>query len=87
MVARTASQLKSDEIEVGAWVVYEVEVSTNDTITLSDFISSQALDQALLIKKSDRTSITRTIANNVITVTQVGITNVDCLLFVAGVED
>jgi hypothetical protein len=85
VVVRTVTGVRGDDIEVGKWDVYEVQVSFNDTILLSDYSSGVNLDQALLIKKSDRTSITRTIANNVITVTQAGITNIDCLLFVAGV--
>ena len=85
MVLRTVTGVRGDEIEVGKWNVYEVQVSWNDTMVLSDYSSGVNLDQALLIKKSDRTSISTSITNNVITVTLVGTLNVDCLLFVAGV--
>ena len=84
MVVRTATQVRGDSIETGLWNVYEVEVSQADTIPLSDFDSSKALDQALLIKKSDRSTITTTIALNVVTVTGVS-ANEPCLLFAAGV--
>lgn len=85
MVLRTLTGVRGDEIEVGKWDVYEVQVSWNDTMILADYNSGVNLDQALLIKKSDRTSISTSIALNVITVTLVGTLNVDCLLFVAGV--
>ena len=84
MVARTPSQVRGDDIEVGRWDVYEVEVSLNDTVTAPDYSSAVALDQALLIKKSDRSTITTTKALNVVTVTGASL-NEPCLLFVAGV--
>ena len=86
MVARTPDVLKGDEIEVGIWNVYEVEVSTNDTIPCSEFDSSVALDIRTLVKKSDRTAVTTTVALNVITVTGAGLTNEKCILFVSGVS-
>ncbi len=85
MVDRTEYELKGDTIEVGIWKVYEVQVSLNDTITLSEFSATQDLDQRLLFKKSDRSAITTTVANNVITVTGAA-TNVDCILVAAGVS-
>ncbi len=84
MGARDATSLRGADIEVGIWNVYEVQVSFNDTITLAEFDTGQNLSQCLLFKKSDRSTVTQVNALNVITVTQAGLTNVDCLLFVAG---
>lgn len=86
MVDRTEEQLKGDTIEVGRWDVYEVEVSTSDTITLGEYSTSQNLDAVKLIKKSDRSDVTTTISNNEITVTGAGLTNIKCILFAAGIE-
>lgn len=85
MVDRTESELKGDTIEVGIWRVYEVQVSTNDTITLDAFTASANLDNVMLCKKSDRTEVTTSITNNVVDVTGAGLTNVDCILFAIGV--
>jgi hypothetical protein len=86
MVARTPTSLKSDDIEVGYWEVLEAEVSTNDTVTLSNFKSSADPDQHLVLKKSDRSTVTHTVANNVITITQGALTNIDVIIFAAGVK-
>lgn len=85
MVGRTTTQIRGDEIQTGLWNVYEVEVSQADTITLSDFSTVVDLDQALLIKKSDRTEIATTILKEVVTVTGAAL-NEPCLLFAAGVN-
>jgi len=85
MVSRDALNLRGSDIDVGRWDVYDVQVSTNDTINLSEYDTGQNLSQVRLFKKSDRSTVTTTDALNVITVFQVGLTNVDCLLFVAGV--
>ncbi len=86
MGARNAINLRGSDIEVGRWDVYDVQVSTNDTITLAEYDTGSSLSQVLLFKKSDRSTVTQTSALNVITVTQAGLTNIDCLLFVAGVS-
>lgn len=85
MVNRIESHLKGYEIEVGRWDVYEAEVSTDDTITLEDYSSTQNLDQHIVIKKSDRSTVANTVAYNVITITQQGLTNVKILIFAAGI--
>ena len=86
MVARTPTSLKNDDIEVGYWEVLEAEVSTNDTVTLSNFKNSAAPDQSLVLKKSDRSTVTHTAAYNVLTITQPTLTNVDVIIFAAGVK-
>jgi hypothetical protein len=85
MVARIPISLKSDEIEVGFWEVLEAEVSQNDTVQLSNFKSSVALAQHVVCKKSDQSSVTHTVSNNVITITM-AVTNVDVIIFAAGSE-
>lgn len=61
----------------------EVQVSTSDTITLAGFVNNQAILHATVIKKTDGSELTNTIANNVITVTGTA-TNIDCLYFAYG---
>jgi hypothetical protein len=85
MVVRTSTSLKSDDIEIGFWEVLEAEVSQNDTVTLSNFKDSAAPDQHLVVRKSDRSTVTHTISNNVITITH-AITDVDVIIFAAGVK-
>jgi len=63
-------------------IVFEATVSTSDTITLDDMTT---INSAHLAKKSDGTEVTCTIATNVITVTQAGLTNVAIVGFAIGV--
>jgi len=69
-----------------AWAVYHVEVSLNDTITLSEFDSSKNINEAWLVRFDTGAEVTCThAALNVITVTGAA-TNLDCVLFVFGVK-
>jgi len=52
---------------------FEATVSTSHTITLSDLA---AIDGAALLKRSDGSACTCTVATNVITVTQADLTDV-----------
>lgn len=61
----------------------EVTVSLNDTVTLGSFDSTVAILNAYLMKKSDGTQMTATIANNVLTVTGAG-TSIDCFYMAYG---
>jgi hypothetical protein len=85
MVDRTESMKKILDVKYYAYAVYEVQVSLNDTITLTDFDSSVALKKAVLMKMSDGTELTQSVALNVVTVTGTA-TNVDCILFAFGVR-
>jgi len=60
-----------------------ITVSQNDTITCGDFVDTEALKKAVLMKNSDGTEVTNTVANNVIRVTGDG-TSMECTLFVFG---
>lgn len=53
-------------------IVFEATVSTNDTITLSDITT---ITGAALLKRSDGSAVTCTVATNVITVTQATLTD------------
>ena len=61
----------------------EVQVSTNDTITLSGFVDNQNLLHATVIKKDGGAELTNTVANNVVTVTGTA-TNADCIYLAYG---
>lgn len=83
MVSRTASLKKRDDGWLRRWAIYEVEMSQNDSTTLSEFDSSSNLEQALLVKMEDGSEMTSSINGNVVTATGTG-TNVDCHLFAYG---
>jgi hypothetical protein len=85
MVARTASSGAHGDIEVGYSDIWGVQMSTNDTTTLSELSASKAITTLTVIKKSDRSTVTATSANNIVTLTQAGLTNEDLLIFAAGV--
>lgn len=85
MVARTPTGLKNDEITYRMWGVYSAEVSQSDTIELTDFDSSKDLDNIFIVKQTDGTELTGTIALNVITITG-SATNVDVIIFAVGVK-
>jgi hypothetical protein len=83
MVDRSETTKKVIDVEYFKYAVYEVEVSTSDTVTLADFTSSTALLQAVLVKMSDGSALTCSISNNVVTVTGTA-TNLLCVLFAFG---
>jgi len=86
MVARTAVLKKMDTGWLRRWAVYEVEVSQNDTSTLSEFDSSNNLEQVIVVKMEDGSEMTNThVANNVVTFTGTG-SNVDCIMFALGLK-
>jgi hypothetical protein len=63
------------------YITFEATVSTDDTITLADFTTVLG---AALLKKSDGTDISCTVATNVLTVTQATTTNVPVVGFAYG---
>ncbi len=85
MVARTPTSLKVKDVKVYGWAVYEVTVTLADTITLSDFVTTETLKLGTLVKNTDGTTVATTLLNNVVTVTGAG-TDVECTLFAFGVR-
>jgi len=53
------------------------DVSTNDTITISDIPASPGIATAMLWKRADGATVSCTVATNVITVTEAGLSSVD----------
>jgi len=90
MVDRPESLLKGKDIKYYKWGVYEVEVDTNDTITLGEFSTADVLKQAWMAKLSDGSTVACTKAvgspYNIVTVTTAGLDDDKCLLFVVGVK-
>lgn len=84
MVARTRTVIKSDEGFMHRWEVGEVEVSHDDTVTLSEHDSGQNLLNQLVIAKNGGATVVAAIANNVLTIDPGEGTNVDCFYFVYG---
>jgi hypothetical protein len=85
MVDRNVNLKKIADIKYYAAALYdEVTVSTGDTITPSDFNSTENLKTAVIRRNSDGSEITCTILLNVITVTTAALTNVECTVFVFG---
>jgi hypothetical protein len=85
LVDRSETLKKIGDVKYYGWAVYEVQVSLNDTVTLDDFSSALNLAKGVLMKQSDGSEVTCSIANNVVTVTGAG-TNIECVLFVYGVR-
>lgn len=90
-VDRPESLVKGKPIKYRYAAMYEVEVSpsVSDTVTLEDYDSTVALDQAWMVQKSNGSEVTCTKAvgspYNKVTVSGSG-TNLDCVLFVMGVK-
>jgi hypothetical protein len=63
------------------YITFEATVSTDDTITLGDFTTVLG---AALLKKSDGSAITCSVATNVLTITQATTTNVPVIGFAYG---
>ena len=84
MVDRSESLKKIGDVKHYAWAVYEVEVSQNDTVTLGDYVTTENLKKAVVMRKDTGAEVTCTHANNnVVTVTGAG-TNLQCVLFAFG---
>jgi len=86
MVVRSARVTSSKQTVVTPavekkYVTLETPVSTDDTVPvgqLSDILG------AVVLKKSDGSSITFTEATNIITITQASLTDVDAIIFAYG---
>ncbi len=57
-------------------VDFEATVSTSDTVTMQNI---GTLSGVAILKKSDGSTVTATVATNVITITQATLTNVDII--------
>lgn len=67
------------------WMEVDVEMSQNDTVTIGELSSAENIKVATLVRKTDGTELTCTIANNQVTCTNAG-TNMRCVLFLFGVK-
>lgn len=85
MVDRDYQINKQADVKVYIWMEVDVEMSQNDTVTISEFSSAENIKVATLVRKSDLTVLTNSISNNQVTCTNAGI-NMQCVLFVAGVK-
>jgi len=85
LVDRTYQINKQANVKYYIWLEVDVEMSQNDTVTLQEFSSAENIKVATLVKKSDLSVLTNSIANNQVTCTNAG-TNMQCVLFVAGVK-
>ncbi len=84
-ITPSTTSLKQTEVTAAVtkkYVTVEAKaINTSDTITINEL--STILGNAFF-KKSDGSSVTTTVAGNVITVTSVGLTSVDLVGFVYG---
>ncbi len=85
MVDRTYQVNKQSPIKYAIYLEVDVEMSQNDTVTLSEFSAAEDIKVATLVRKSDLAVLTTSISNNQVTCTSAG-TNMQCILFVAGVQ-
>jgi hypothetical protein len=86
LVDRAESGLKGKDVKYYYWHVYEVEIDNGDTITLSEFNSTDNLKTAQLNRKDNGDEVTCThAAGNVVTVADAGITSTTpCILYAFG---
>jgi hypothetical protein len=85
MVAVTASDSKIRDIKYFANATYTITFSTNETFTATDFVNSENLKFAAIIKNLDGSELTNSISNNVITCTGT-CSDAECTVFVFGVR-
>jgi hypothetical protein len=83
MVDRQEVLLKTEDPQVtaptfGRFSVATATVSTGDTVTLGNHT---AIDNAVICKLSDGSTVTFTKATNVLTITQVAMTDVPVIIF------
>jgi hypothetical protein len=86
MVSRTSQDGKAEDIKYFASGKYTLIMTTNDTHTASDFVTTENLKFAALIRNLDGVEATCIILNNVITLTQAAQTNVEYTFYVFGVR-
>jgi hypothetical protein len=86
MVSRTVEDGKAEDIKYFASGKYTIILSSNDTVTLTDFVDTENLKFAALIKNVDGTELTNSVSDNIVTCTNAGVTDAECTLFVFGVK-
>ena len=86
MVARNSEDGKAEDIKYFASGKYTVIFTTNDTYTASDFIDTENLKFAAIIKNVDGSELTNSVTNNVITCTSAAVTDAECTVFIFGVK-
>jgi hypothetical protein len=86
MVAREPTSGETGDIEYFYTEVYEVTMSTNDTVTLPDFTTTANLVRYYGLKRSDLSEVTFTVNNNVLTLSSAGLTNIPLIIFAAGIK-
>jgi len=82
LVDRAETQLRIEEIATRRAILADAVVSTNDTVTFDNLTT---VTSAFVCKKLDGTSVTCSVATNVVTITGAGLTNVPVQIFVNGV--
>lgn len=85
MTSFSPSATKIRDVRYFGWCVYEdlYPLSTGDTVTCRDFVSSVNLTQALLVNNADGTEVSVSVALNVVTVSG-SVDSAECTLFVFG---
>jgi hypothetical protein len=85
MVNRSYQINKQADVKFYCWLQADVEMSQTDTVTLSEFSSTENVKVATLVRKSDLAVLTNSVSLNQVTCTNAGL-NMQCVLFVAGVK-
>ncbi len=85
MVDRDYQINKQADVKYYVWLEVDVEMSQNDTVTIQELSSAENIKVATLVRKSDLSVLTNSIALNQVTCSNAG-TNMQCVLFVAGVK-
>jgi hypothetical protein len=86
MVSVSASSTRTTDIKYYASAEYTATMSTNDTITANEFVSTENLKKAVIMRHSSGTELTNTVLNNVVTLTEAGITSQEVTVWVFGVR-
>jgi hypothetical protein len=85
VIERTATDGKASDIKYFASGKYTVTFSTNDTFTATDFVDSENLKFAAIIKNLDGSELLNDVSDNVITCIDT-CSDVECTVFVFGVR-
>lgn len=86
MVSVTAESMRTTDIKYYASAEYTATMSSNDTFTATEFVNTENLKKAVIMRHSSGAELTNSVLNNVVTLTNAGITSQEVTIWVFGVR-
>ena len=82
----SADSSRVTDIKYYASAEYTMTMNSNDTFTATEFSNSENLKKAVIMRHSSGAELTNSVLNNVVTLTQAGITSQEVTIWIFGVR-